>query len=463
MKKLLLTAATLCTLLACNTNEKSVKSTAPVPQYSTYQQVFCLNMLSNISGMYNFIDKDSLQDTTTYAVNTVLADTNTIKLIGHWKPVWGPVVISNDKDSKLKPVAVNTMFIAKNTDSPGLYVIAIAGTNPSSWTAWIDEDASVDSVISWQNALMLNHTFISGKEIQTDTAFVSKGTYTGLAKLLSMKDKNRNNITAVQYLQSIGNSNNQGTPVTLWVTGHSLGGALSPAMALYLNDTKSRWASHDTAFSIHCLAVAGATPGDSAFSVYYSSKLGANTIRVWNAHDVVPHGYDTAMINKIRNIYSLDTIQIKDTKKKDSVVVLNTPIEVIIAIDLLQKKLLNQQKVKTHLFRKDSTYDLPYKYTQLFPSNGTACYDTVFMEGFYTPANVIDPADPKAPKPNTFIGQLGAQHIPSYPHYFGVDSFQYTIQRRLGYQYPFFSFGYRPAPILSIQADPACPVNAKQK
>ena len=443
MKKLLLTSSVLFTLLACNTNQKGIKGTAGNAQYSTYQQVFCLNMLSNISGMYNYLSSQAISDSTVSAVDSVLTDPKTIALIGHWQTVWGPVVYSNIVDDSLKPVAVNTMFIAQSLDDTSEYVIAIAGTNPQSITAWTTEDLDFTSVINWTDILNGNPTAYTGPNVNTGVPFVSHGTFTGLDTLLHMQDPNRNNITAVGYLTKMAAAKGQGTPATIWVTGHSLGGALAPTMALYLNDTKKTvWGTTDTAISIHCLAVAGATPGGAAFSTYYNNELGANTIRVWNSHDVVPHGFDTVMLYQVDSIYNADSIQTSDTIKR-----------AIYGFQILLKNYYHEG-----LIIKSN----PYNYTQLYPSANGNCYDTVFTSGFYDTNNVIQTGG-KLPNPSTFTGQLGAQHIPSYPHYFGVDSFQTTVQNRRGFLAPFFSFGYHPAPILSVQADPACQPKSTHK
>ena len=89
------------------------------------------------------------------------------------------------------------------------------------------------------------------------------------------------------------------------VTGHSLGGALAPALALFLSDTQGTW---DPAMrtKIACLASAGPTPGNRDFADYYNSQLGPATTRFWNTLDVVPHAWNADGVAAIPDLYAPD-------------------------------------------------------------------------------------------------------------------------------------------------------------
>ncbi len=396
-------------------DKKTKNDAATSGSYSTYQQIFCLDMLSDISGAYNGHYGDTILDSTRYAVVTTLANSQVQQLIGNWKCVWGPVVYTSP-GRDFKPKARNTIYMAQNLDSPSLYVIAIAGTDFSSLYDWFDEDFNVLECRYWDSVVadVCGKTILVGPPLATRAA-VSAATAKGLANLMSLKDTTLPGQPTLQgFLTSLSATVAQQSnkTMTIWTTGHSLGGALSPALAFYLQQTTSVWASTNTAnVSINCLAVAGASPGNVVFWEKYKAAV-PNTIRIWNKRDVVPQGFGQNTIGSIDTIY--DSIGLKTPWIVDSLVgVLKTAL-------------------------------MPYFYSQLYPVK-----DTMFTAGFYSASNAL-PGNNSNPD-TSFIGQVVCQHVPSYPHFFGVDSFQTAVQRTLNLKYPFFSGGYKPEPIYSRQ------------
>lgn len=375
--------ALIAGLTACGGNTSTKTETQTVADsnatisYTWNQKVFCLNMLSNISAHFGH-DK-GITDSTGWAVNTVLAYPGVQQCIGQWTCVWGPRVIY----SLTEHIPANTMFIARQGTTNN-YVVAIAGTDPASRIAEIFEDANVLTAPLWEY----------GKD--HPLARLSKGTSDGLKALISMSDNGKG---AREYL---GTLTKDGGTINIWVTGHSLGGFLSPTYALYLSDTKKDWVGKGTA-NINCLAVAGATPGNDAFAKHYENQLGQYTTRVWNTLDVVPHAYQPDMLQQIPTIYSTQN-----------------------PADSLPPKLLglNSKDVIKGL----ETVGKTWNYTQLTPSTVVG-----FTSEMYTQA-----AD------DSFFNQMLAQHIPAYPTFFGVDSFQYAVMRAVNLSSPFFTNGNTP-------------------
>ena len=405
---------------SCGNNEgkKATASTGNTGSYSTYQQIFCLNMLSDISGMYNGHYGDTILDSTIYAVKTVLASPQATSLIGNWKCIWGPVVVTSPGNI-FSPKARNTMFMAQNTDSPSLYVIAIAGTDFKSVYDWMSEDFDVLKTKYWSKVLTDVYDTTWSLALNIDSPYISAATARGLADLMLLKDTTLPG--APNLLGFITNLSNtiaaqSNKTMTLWTTGHSLGGALAPALACYLQDTKGNWASSNANnVNINCLAVAGATPGNEIFSNHYAAAV-PNTIRIWNSEDVVPHGFYKPMLLEVDTIY----------KRNGG---LKTP-------DWIQGTIFTLHASLTF-----------YNYFQLFPAQ-----DTMFTSDFYHASNEY-PGTSSNPD-TSFFSQLLCQHVPSYPHYFGVDSFQTCVKNLMGFKNPFFSGGYSPAPILAKQAVP---------
>jgi hypothetical protein len=136
---------------------------------------------------------------------------------------------------------------------------------------------------------------------------VTTGDMDGLKNLLGMQWP-FNNIRT--YLASI-----QKPDVTLWFTGHSLGGALSPMLMLALMDPDSVLDTKKTNLSlwkqVNLLATAGPSIGNQAFVDHFRKVFSAGNATatfVWNAKDVVPHAWAKGSMQALTsptNIYGL--------------------------------------------------------------------------------------------------------------------------------------------------------------
>jgi hypothetical protein len=211
-----------------------------------------------------------------------------IKLIGNWNLVWGTQVFqAPDSD-----VADNAMFIAQNADDTSQFVVSISGTNPISAYGWIVEDAMLIPTVPWP--------YTSDSSVPTGN--IAKGTSIGLDVLLNKLTDN--GLSLSEFLsEQVSNSTK---PLSITVTGHSLGGALSPAVALALKDTQgisTNWDPSSTS-SIAVQPSAGPTPGNKVWSGYYDSRLTTATDRLWNVIDIVPHAWQLSMLEQIPSLYA---------------------------------------------------------------------------------------------------------------------------------------------------------------
>ena len=103
-----------------------------------------------------------------------------------------------------------------------------------------------------------------------------------------------------------------GDELELVVTGHSKGGALAPALALFLSDTQRndeipvrryyQWNPEHRA-KISCYAFAGPTPGNTAFASYFNQQLGRHFYRYANKLDIVTLAWRSEELRKISQVY----------------------------------------------------------------------------------------------------------------------------------------------------------------
>lgn len=260
-----------------------------MPSYSHDQSVFTLSVLANLGSTITGA-LDHIEAALTSTIQTQLL--NFQPEIGTWTVAWGPAVYQAPGSNR----ADNVMYVAQagsDTATPRQLVVAIAGTDPYSAFDWLTEDALVSTQVPWP----------TGTPPSSSTPRISLGTFLGLSILQTLRPGPRQpgaGTLLLDYLR-IGI---QGNP-WITVTGHSLGGALSPSLALFLSDTQATWASASR-IQIACLASAGPTPGNGDFATYFNSQLGPATTRYWNAIDVVPHVWNTADIGAIPNLYAPD-------------------------------------------------------------------------------------------------------------------------------------------------------------
>ncbi len=192
---------------------------------------------------------------------TLLLNDKSLTSGGRWSLSWGPG-ISTDKD--------NLVYVAKNINSDiTSYTIAIRGTNVHSISNLI-EDIDVFTLSG----------FTYGK--QGDS--VSKGAMDALNSILSATDPSSGG-NLESYLNSIATDSK--TP--LYITGHSLGGALSTLVTYWLinhDQLKDKFT-----FSLYTFASPGLV--NKAFKDNFNASLpGDASINIKaNSLDMVPYGY----------------------------------------------------------------------------------------------------------------------------------------------------------------------------
>jgi hypothetical protein len=250
--------------------------------YTQDQKIFTLSILSNLLG--------ASQDA---GLDKILLDLVTEHLaalehkLGAWRVVWGPCVYQVMGVDRGAPA--NVMYVAQDQAGSEL-AVAIAGTNSGSLYAWLAQNFNVMRMVQWEGG--------------DEGAQIARGTSIGLSLLQDMRPRatvEAHGTSLIDFLQQW--VHDAGKPVTVTITGHSLGGALSTVTGLWLKNEKSTWDPHNRA-TLKVWSSGGPTPGNAAFARYYDEQLGDTTTRFSNSLDPIPHAWTVADLLKIMTLYS---------------------------------------------------------------------------------------------------------------------------------------------------------------
>lgn len=235
---------------------------------------------------------DSLQKLGMKRMKGALADTTITKAIGNYgtQPAWGPY-IKGSYPGSIAVLTDNLLYAVKQETAPNevTYIVGVSGTNMISYYGWFDEDFNVQGHQPWIDTHNTQH------------GSISDGSANGLSILLSLKDDAGNNI--LTFLQN--EMSDASTTYKIACVGHSLGGALSPILALHMKERIT--ASNVT---VEAWPYAGPTPGDTDFATYLASTLDAYH-PINNSLDVVPHAWEMDSLNRLCDIY----VHLSDTCK----------------------------------------------------------------------------------------------------------------------------------------------------
>lgn len=252
-------------------------------EYNLQQQTFLLSMFSNlVAGAEGTVDEleEKLRRRIEEALNLFEPS------IGLWEIAWGPAIYQAPHSK----IADNAMYVAKKVAPGSRYVVAIAGSNgtfPFSFD-YLIENFQVSTQVPWRYG-----EAPAGAEIALGN-FIG---FTILSKCMRPGPESVGSGLIRDFLKT-----QTSAPIEVTVTGHSLGGALSPTLALWLSDTRSKW-DEDHNATLGCLPSAGYTGGNGIFASYYDSQLKDQTTRIYNPLDVVPNGWATADIETVPTLY----------------------------------------------------------------------------------------------------------------------------------------------------------------
>lgn len=358
---------------------------------------------------------DNLTDMQTYVTdiaNKVLADQTIQGLIGtDWEPVWGPIVYAK--------VTTGATVVADNTmgcffsPTQKMFVIAIAGTNAISEFDWLSEDLAVHTLVPWS-------TVSPGAPATSGN--ISNATTTGLQKLLAMQDSSGQ--TLLQAL-STATAGGNAAGATVAVTGHSLAGALSPCLALYLIENRSLWDTVATPHPVSAYPTAGPTPGDSGFATYYEGLITAKSITyssLYNTLDVVPLAWEADDLAQIPFIYDANITPATTDSPKDGFMG-------IVASGLALNALAGPKNwlgVPTNTYTQITTGRQPL--TGTFDTTADSSVAKLAAVGLILPSGLAG-YGLYVYALARFVVQAVAQHTTTYPTLVGISDFETEYQK----------------------------------
>ncbi|KAH3763687.1 lipase family protein [Pelomyxa schiedti] len=255
---------------------------ATVAPYGHDAQMLFLSCLPYFSNKFQGT-REAIEASTATALSSFLRRGDVIQRIGTWEVVWGPVC-----NVSLTGVVDNAFLVLRNVVTPTTYCISICGTNPRSLNSWLFQDFNI-SLVQWPYATPTRTGACVAHGYLNVIEWMSSVTATGVS-LHTFLSKETEEL------------NCQGKKMHLIVTGHSLGGGLTPTLALFLADTVHLWDPKSVA-TIETVPIAGPTSGDTKFAQYAEEKLGAHFHPIRNHFDIVTHGWNRDLLLQIPSLY----------------------------------------------------------------------------------------------------------------------------------------------------------------
>jgi hypothetical protein len=263
--------------------------------------------------------------------------------LGGWQRVWGPETF-RIPTSFVDDAMVYVVREKRPASLPPRYAVAIRGTNPVSLFDWVFGDLWVNQLFPWpgeksDGAQLSGSTFLGleiirrlgGDEewaLPATLGSTARELASGLQRIaferaLSPPERLAEKLEALEAarrhladrarellpLRPDPDGATEGTlgsflasvprGSTVAVTGHSKGGALALATALWLHEN---WAP-TRGGEIECFSFAGPTAGNAAFARRYEAALGKHTHRIVNPLDLVPHAWARDDLERIAGVY----------------------------------------------------------------------------------------------------------------------------------------------------------------
>ena len=268
--------------------------------FDVFQQIFFLSLTSNLVNDFKGT-QTSLQRALQQGLTSVLP----VSVPG-WQVVWGPVVWKNKPDEHTTGpdnswyVAFHPSLEFEDGSIHPTYVIAIAGTPTESEYVWINQNFAVNSVAdfnAWVAGGIQNEpVVVPAARIVQGTPYIATGTVRAVHLLLTTPAPGGAEGAGTTLLDFIKDVDKSGSNRFI-ATGHSLGGALSPSLALALVSAEALLAHKTMTYP-----TAGPSPGNRGFTDLFTETFPVRKLderfsyRGWNLNlvntlDIVPQAW----------------------------------------------------------------------------------------------------------------------------------------------------------------------------
>ena len=207
-----------------------------------------MDVFDNIGSNYDFYPNTSIA-LCAIAYDSMSAIHGEVSSQTGLRVVWGPAELKSWDD-----ISYSRAYIAGDIGT-GEYFVVIRGTNFDSIVSWRKQDFDLATTQPFA-ALPGNPPGVPAD------ALIAQGSFNGMTDLLKLHDP-RTGASMLQFLQTL-------QPRYLYVTGHSLGGTLTPTLFAYLN---AMLYGAGPVTNMALWSFAGLTAGGTGFNAYFNSIL----------------------------------------------------------------------------------------------------------------------------------------------------------------------------------------------
>ena len=229
-------------------------------------------------------------------IQTTLSDPRWRPTYNRYELVWGPAVFALPGAELDDSLVYIVQQKAANNQGDNEYVVVVRGTNPISVTNWVIWDFQAKELKLWPG---YKGDLSSAKE--KDLPCISESSYFGLMVLTQIRPPIGVPGCNLSLAEFLAEQQQKHGSIKITTTGHSLGGALSPLVALYLHEGREMLFANKA--EIETVTFAAPTPGNAVFADYFNQQLGEHTLRVANDLDIVTHAWVYKQMKQLSTIY----------------------------------------------------------------------------------------------------------------------------------------------------------------